>query len=73
MEYNKDYMKTSYYVEHDDFFKYIREYLQEEKTNLYINSYYYTDTEDSYINDSETSDTETSDTETSDTDSNSIG
>tara|TARA_Y100000389_G_scaffold199686_1_gene238566 strand:+ start:265 stop:489 length:225 start_codon:yes stop_codon:yes gene_type:complete len=29
---NGDYTKTSYYVEHDDFFKYVREYLQEERT-----------------------------------------
>lgn len=37
--YNNDYTKTSYYVEHDDFFMYIREYLQEENSRMYINVY----------------------------------
>ena len=35
MNYNNDYMTKSYYVEHDDFFKYIREYLQEESSHMY--------------------------------------
>lgn len=37
--YNNDYTKTSYYVEHDDFFMYIREYLQEENSRMYRNVY----------------------------------
>jgi len=37
MNYTNDYMNKSYYVEHDDFFKYIREYLQEEKSQIYDN------------------------------------
>jgi hypothetical protein len=37
--YNNDYTKTSYYVEHDDFFMYIREYLQDQKNTLYTNIY----------------------------------
>lgn len=41
---NGDYTKTSYYVEHDDFFKYVREYLQEERTKQkYFNHEYDTE------------------------------
>lgn len=35
MNYTNDYMTKSYYVEHDNFFKYIREYLQEESSHMY--------------------------------------
>ena len=39
MNYNNDYMTKSYYVEQDDFFKYIREYLQEESSHMYYKQY----------------------------------
>lgn len=39
MNYTNDYTTKSYYVEHDDFFKYIREYLQEESSHMYYKEY----------------------------------
>lgn len=38
MEFNNDYTNKSYYVEHDDFFKYIREYLQERNSHVMKNN-----------------------------------
>ncbi len=35
MNYDTKYTTMSFYVEHDDFFKYIREYLQEESSHMY--------------------------------------
>ena len=58
MNYNNDYMTKSYYVEQDDFFKYVREYLQEESSHMYYKQYIddndsdvFSDEEDGYYYD----------------------
>jgi hypothetical protein len=58
-----DYTKTNYYVEHDDFFKYVREYLQEERTKLKHIIHYGYDTESVHTKDNSplTSDDEDND------------